>query len=445
MNPPDKVPKWKDHRTHLDQISSAALAAVNPEQIVRSCLSVKDDKLLIFDSSFDLHPSSKIYVVGAGKAGYGMASALQDVFGDRITAGVVAIPQHPAESTRRIEFITGGHPTPTEGSIEAGKRIAALLENTKEGDLVIVLISGGGSALLEYPEEGIQLTDLIVMNNLLLRSGAPIHEINTIRRQLSKIKGGGLARMAVPAKVITLILSDVVGDPLSDIASGPTVPDRTSVVDAPSILDKYRLTESTPEAILSFFRNRADLRVERAEKIQALAEIFLVGNNRIAADAAKATASEIGFQATVVTTTMQGEAANVGKVIAALLVSVRDTNLRRNKPACLIFGGETTVTVHGKGLGGRNQETALAAALELSGIDRIVLMTLATDGVDGPTPAAGAIATGETIAIAKEMGLEPAEFLADNDSYTFFNKLEDTIITGVTGTNVNDLVLGLIY
>jgi hydroxypyruvate reductase len=241
MNPPDKVPKWKDHRTHLDQISSAALAAVNPEQIVRSCLSVKDDKLLIFDSSFDLHPSSKIYVVGAGKAGYGMASALQDVFGDRITAGVVAIPQHPAESTRRIEFITGGHPTPTEGSIEAGKRIAALLENTKEGDLVIVLISGGGSALLEYPEEGIQLTDLIVMNNLLLRSGAPIHEINTIRRQLSKIKGGGLARMAVPAKVITLILSDVVGDPLSDIASGPTVPDRTSVVDA---LFWWAITES---------------------------------------------------------------------------------------------------------------------------------------------------------------------------------------------------------
>jgi hydroxypyruvate reductase len=445
MNRSAEAPNWKDSRLHLDQISKAALAAVNPEHIVRSCLSVKGDSLHVFDSAFPLRPASKVFVVGAGKAGYGMAKAVGEVLGDRITAGVVAIPMHLEDPTDRIEFITGGHPVPTEGSIQAGKKTAALLDNTQDEDLVIVLISGGGSALLEYPEDGIHLPDLITMNNLLLRSGAPIDEINTIRRQLSKIKGGGLVRMAAPAYSISLILSDVVGDPLNDIASGPTVQDQTSAEDALSILDKYQLTERTPEAILSSLQKKAGGGLDREEKIPGLAEIFLVGNSQIAADAAKVAAADLGFQAIVVTTTMQGEAAKVGRVIAALLQCVRDTTNEDTKPTCLILGGETTVTVQGKGLGGRNQETALAAALELSHTDRLALMTLATDGVDGPTPAAGAIVTGETISKAQENGLDAAEFLANNDSHIFFDELEDTIITGPTGTNVNDLVFGLVY
>ncbi len=438
-------PEWIDHRRHLDQLQNAALSAVNPQQIVKSSLSLKGDSLLIYDTAFSLNPSNKIIVIGAGKAGIPMARGVEHVLGDRITDGLVAVPMLVENSINRIEFIVGGHPLPDEGSIEAGNKLNALLDNTHHKDLVIVLISGGGSALLEQPEEGVTLSDLQVMNDLLIRNGVPIQEINTVRRQLSRIKGGGLAKMAAPAKTIALILSDVVGDSLNDVASGPTIQDQASALEALNILDKYHLTGMVPEEIISALKLNLERDNHLLKEFPESVWNFLIGNNKIAAEAAKRAALDLGFQTYVVTTIMRGEAREAGRVVAALVKCIRDTAPVALKPICLILGGETTVTVRGNGVGGRNQELALAASIELEGIDKLAMMTLATDGVDGPTSSAGALVTGETLRRARKKGLHAQKFLENNDSHVFFTQLGDTISTGPTGTNVNDLVFGLVY
>jgi hydroxypyruvate reductase len=439
------TPKWKDFHRHLYKIREAALAAVDPGRCVRSCISLRGDIIDVLDSTYPLHPAGRIFVVGAGKAGYGMALSAQEVLGDRLTAGVVAIPVMREGTSGRIEFIVGADPIPTGGSIHAGKRIESLLKTVSDSDFVIMLISGGGSALLEYPEEGISLRHLHVVNELFLRSGAPINDINAIRRQISRIKGGGLGRMAMPAKSIALILSDVVGDPLIDIASGPTVQDQTSAKDALSILNKYRLIDLVPKEVIDFLEDKvvesSDLYEPRVEFVQN----FVIGNNRTAAQAAATMAKNIGFKAFIVSTAMQGEAKRVGTVVGALLKCARHASAEKNDPTCLIFGGETTVTVQGEGVGGRNQEMALAAALELDRTERVAMMAMATDGVDGPTPAAGAIVTGDTIVRAQKLGIEATQYLRNNDSHSFFTKLGNTIGTGPTGTNVNDLAICLVY
>ncbi len=279
-------PEWIDHRRHLDQLQNAALSAVDPQQIVKSSLSLRGDSLIIYDTAFPLNPSNKIIVIGAGKAGIPMARGVEHVLGDRITDGLVAVPMLVENSINRIEFIVGGHPLPDEGSIEAGNKLNALLENTHHKDLVIVLISGGGSALLEQPEEGVTLSDLQVMNDLLIRNGVPIQEINTVRRQLSRIKGGGLAKMAAPAKTIALILSDVVGDSLNDVASGPTIQEQASALEALNILDKYHLSGMVPEEIISVLKLNLERDNHLLKEFPDLVWNFLIGNNKIAADAA---------------------------------------------------------------------------------------------------------------------------------------------------------------
>jgi len=438
-------PSWKDHRAHLEQISHAALSAVDPSAAIHRYLSLDGNRLSIGGNEFTLSPKGKIYVVGAGKASAAMGVAVEQILKHKITKGILAVPDPPTAHSQKIDHIIGGHPLPTENSIQAGQRIADLMEITTSEDIVIVLISGGGSALLDLPETDISLSDLQAINNLLLRSGATIHDINIIRRQLSRLKGGGLVRLANPALTVGLILSDVVGDSLADIASGLTVEDPTSATEALAILEKYELSLKVPKSIVELLRKKRHGSRSSDPISQNHVWNFLIGNNETAAQSAKAKAQDLGFQTYLVSTSMQGEAAEVGRVIAAMLTCIYESRAGQSIPICVIFGGETTVTVDGSGIGGRNQELALSVALELAGNDGIALMTLATDGVDGPTSAAGAIVTGETLAQSRKIGLRARELLADNDSHTFFQTIGDTVILGPTGTNVNDLVIGLIY
>lgn len=438
-------PSWKDHRVHLEQISRAAISAVDPSAAIHVSLSLDGNLLSIGGSEFTLSPKGKIYVVGAGKASAAMGVAVEQILKHKIAKGIIAVPDPPTAQSQKVDYLIGGHPLPTENSIQAGQRIAELMEITTSEDIVIMLISGGGSALLDLPETGISITDLQAINNLLLRSGATIHDINIIRRQLSRLKGGGLARLANPALTVGLILSDVVGDSLADIASGLTVEDPTSAKDALAILEKYGLCLKVPRSVMELLRKKSHGSRSSDPINQDRVWNFLIGNNETAAQSGKAKAQDLGFQTYLVTTSMQGEAADVGRVIAAMLTCIYESRPGQSTPNCVLFGGETTVTVDGSGIGGRNQELALSVALELAGIDGIALMTLATDGVDGPTSAAGAIVTGETLAHSQKIGLCARELLEDNDSHTFFRAIGDTVDLGPTGTNVNDLVIGLIY
>jgi hydroxypyruvate reductase len=304
----------------------------------------------------------------------------------------------------------------------------------EEEDTLVCLISGGGSALVTAPY--VPLEDLQTLTSLLLSSGAPIDEINTLRRQLDRVKGGGLAR-GTRAKIISLILSDVIGNSLEAIASGPTVPDPTTKVDAIAILKKYNLEEKVPGSILDILLSVPSLALTSSGRaINARVQNIIVGDNKLAAQAALKQAEQEGFQAEILTNELQGEARDAGRDVAQRL---RAESVNRTRPFCLIVGGETTVTIRGYGKGGRNQELALGAVEELRGVENVMLITLATDGDDGPTDAAGAVVTGESAQRAAAQGLDAVDHLSRNDSYRFFEKLGDLLKTGPTGTNVNDL------
>jgi hydroxypyruvate reductase len=318
-----------------------------------------------------------------------------------------------------------------------------LLRTAGARDLVITVISGGGSALVDLPAENIDLAQLRELTDGLLRSGATINEMNAVRKHLSLVKGGGLARIASPARVVSLILSDVVGNPLDVIASGPTVPDTTTFRDAWRVLERYGLADSVPRPIAN--RLRAGMRGEVPETPKEGDPIFdrvqnvVVASNDLAAEAATARARELGFNSLLLSTFVEGEAREVGKLFAAIARELAAFGRPCPRPACIVAGGETTVTVRGGGKGGRNQELALSAAIKIAGVDDVMIVAAATDGSDGPTDAAGAIADGSTVARATDAGLDPADYLARNDSYSFFERLGDLIKTGPTNTNVNDL------
>jgi hydroxypyruvate reductase len=365
---------------------------------------------------------------------------------------VIAVPQLPTSAAERITFIEGGHPTPTEGTLLAGRAIADLLAQATARDLVVALISGGGSALLELPVEGLALADLRITNQQLLLSGAAVHEINVVRQRLSQLKGGGLARLAYPARVLGLILSDVVGNPLGLVASGPTVPATASPQAALAVVEKYHLRSALPSAVLRRLEGVSSSATRAADTSSAAASVDnrLIASNRLAGEAAAAAARELGFVAALIADDWQGEAREAGERFARLVSQKARGQGEGGRgaggwPACLIVGGETTVTVRGAGRGGRNQEAALAAALVIDGLPNVVISTFATDGVDGPTDAAGAIVTGDTLARARALGLDPQKHLDDNDSYSFFAALSNLVVTGPTGTNVNDLMFGLVY
>ena len=429
------MPLYQDHRSHLNTIIHAALEAADPAKAARKYFSQED-----------VCDAKRVFIVGAGKAGVAMSEAALEIVGEKFAGGVVSVPQ-----TRRVlstplrygtlretlRVFTGGHPKPNEGSIEAGKAIAELLKNTREEDVVIAVISGGGSALLELPLEGMTLDDLRELTEIMLKSGAPIQEFNCVRKHLSQIKGGGLARMASPAKVISLILSDVIGDPLDVIASGPTVGDSTTVEDAREILRR----RNAPKKFESMLHET----LKPNDKVFARVENRLVGTNRLAREAAARAARELGFEAVLSERVIEGEAKECAREVVEEIREIKE--IGEIKERALIYGGESTVTVRGNGIGGRNQEFALSAAIEMKGWEqeKVVVASFGTDGVDGMTASAGAFATSETMSLAVQKKLDPFTLLENNDSHTFFKAIDQLINTGATGTNVNDVVIALIY
>jgi glycerate 2-kinase len=448
------------NRERAWQIMHTALNAVEPGAAIRRHLRLVANHLTIMDPqdgeyTYALDDFDRVLVVGGGKAGAPMAAAVADILGKRLTDGVVVVKHGytlaDSATTSPIKVLEAGHPVPDQAGLHGTERIADLLRGATSRDLVLCLISGGGSALMTLPVSGVSLADLQVLTQALLGCGATINEINTIRKHISQLKGGQLAQLTSPAKVVSLILSDVVGDPLEVIASGPTVPDPTTFDDAWSILVRYGLVEDVPISIINHLTAGREGAIPDTPKpgdpIFDCVQNVIIGSNRLAAYAATEEAQRLGFDSILLTTFLEGEAREVGRVIAGLAKGLVHGEIMHpagrplSRPACLVLGGETTVTLHGDGKGGRNQEMALAAALSLAGWENVLITCLATDGTDGPTDAAGAFADGATISRAVHLGLDAKAYLARNDTYHFFQKLDDLIVTGPTKTNVNDLIL----
>ena len=430
-------------RTLALESLEAALIAADPIQIIKSKLSLKNSTLHVNGYSLNLTKFKNIYVVGGGKATGAMAYALEQVLGKRITKGLVNVPHGTKSKTATIELHRASHPVPDESGAEGTRCMLEIVEQAGQSDLVICLISGGGSSLMPLSRGNISINDKKEITNALLKCGATINEFNTVRKHISDFKGGWLAKKAYPATILNLILSDVVGDPLDFIASGPTVPDSTTFGDAVTVLEKYKLWDRTPASIRKVLSDGEKGLIPETPKAgdEAFkkAHNVVVGNNRLASLAACEHSKLRGLNSLLLTAILEGEARQVGTVLATIAREVVSSGNPVKKPACIVAGGETTVTVTGKGRGGRNQEIALAAAMKLGDMDGVVIASLTTDGVDGPTDAAGAIVDGKTLARASRKGLVPERFLADNDSYNFLSKLGDLVLTGPTGTNVNDV------
>ncbi len=386
----------------------------------------------------------RIFVIGAGKASATMARAAERVLGRRIAAGLVNTKYGHVAKLRRVELHECGHPVPDERGVEGARRIAAIAESAGADDLVICLVSGGASALLPLPADPVTLTEKQETTRLLLACGANIHEINAVRKHISSIKGGQLARLAAPAAVESLLLSDVIGDDLDVIGSGPTAPDASTFARALEILDRYGIREKAPESVRERLERGAAGDIPETPKpgdpVFRRTRNRVIGSNRLAVDAAAARARELGYRSLVLSTFIEGETRDVARMHAAIAREIVATGRPVRRPACIISGGETTVTLRGDGKGGRNQEFVLAAAIDIAGLEGVVVLSAGTDGTDGPTDAAGAIADGRTL----ERNPCAAEFLARNDAYHYFEPLGDLVLTGPTGTNVMDVRIVLV-
>ena len=434
-------------RRHAVQIFGAAVAAADPAAALHRALRLEGSRVFVDGRPYDL-AAGRVLVVGAGKGSARMAAAAESVLGDRISGGSVTTKYGYVEPLRRIALVEAGHPLPDAAGQRGAQRIAEFVDHATADDLVIVLISGGGSALMPLPVEGITLDEKLATTDLLLRSGATITEVNTVRKHISSIKGGRLARLAAPARLVTLILSDVLGNPLDAIASGPTVPDPTTFADALAIVDRFGLRGRLPTAVRWHLERGAAGEVAETPKpgdaVFARAQTVVVGDIALAAGAAVERAEALGYHARIGATDVQGEAREVGANFGGVMRDLRRADPPGPMPVCLVMGGETTVTVRGSGKGGRNQELALGAAATLDGLPQALVAAFGTDGTDGPTDAAGAVVDGTTFARARTNGLNPQAALDANDAYRFFDALDDLIVTGPTNTNVNDLWLGLV-
>lgn len=405
------------HDARIQRIVCAALDAVDPYRAVQEHLP---------------NLEGRVFGLAIGKAAIPMMDALAE---RTPLSGGLAVTKYASSSSRSLyTVIEGGHPIPDARSVHAGERVLEFVSSLNENDTLVCLISGGGSALVTAPS--VPLDDLQTLTSLLLSSGARIDEINILRRQLDRIKGGGLAR-ATKAKIVSLILSDVIGNPLETIASGPTVPDPTTREDAIAVLKKYDLENHVPAFVIKTLESGSLLPKIQQQAVGLQSENIIIGDNKLAAQAAAKQANEEGFYAEILTNELQGEASAVGGMLARKL---RAEVSKRVRPFCFIAGGETTVRVRGEGKGGRNQELALSAVRELSGLENCMLIALATDGDDGPTDAAGAVVTGESAQRATMLGLDAPGSLSRNDAYPFFAALGDLLKPGPTGTNVNDLI-----
>ncbi len=427
-------------------IFRAALAAADPSAAILRHVRVRDGVLLAGSVRYTLRGIRKIHVVGAGKAGAAMAQAIERLKlpAAQRGASLVNVKYGHLAKLRWIELNECGHPVTDERGVRGAERSAELATAAGADDLIICLISGGASALLPLPAPPVTLEEKQAVTRLLLASGATIHEINAVRKHISRIKGGQLARMAYPARVLALILSDVIGDDLDVIGSGMTAPDASTFATAKAVLEKYAILDRAPAHVRERLEAgaRGEIRETPKRDDPAFARVrnLIVGSNRLAVDAAAAHARQLGFRTMVLSTQIEGETREIARMHAAIAKEIALYGRPLGRPACLISGGETTVTLRGKGLGGRNQEFALAAALDIAGMKAIVVLSGGTDGTDGPTDAAGAIADGYTLA----RGPDAEQYLAANDSYHYFEKLGDLLITGPTNTNVMDVHIVLV-
>ena len=424
-----------DSRVLLKAIFNQALTVVDPYRLLTE--HAEQIRTAYREGGY-----KRLIISGFGKASSLMAIALEKSLGDMIEAGVVITKYgHAATRPAKIEIFESGHPIPDENGWLATTKIIAQLEGADEQTLAACLISGGGSALLVSPCNGISLNDKQRVTDYLLKAGADINELNAVRKHLSKVKGGRLAGIAWPAGVLSLIVSDVIGDRLDVIASGTTAPDPTTFADGLSVFDKYRLKKEVPGAVLKMFEQGAKGEIpetpKAGDKIFDKVANIVIGNSSKALQAAKNKAETLGLTSMIIANDITGEAGVAGRWLAERARTIQASH--PTGPVCLISGGETTVTVSGQGKGGRNMELALAFALEIEGQNGITLLSAGTDGTDGPTEAAGAIVDGQTIKSARKKGLHPEKFLRDNDSYTFFEQSGDLLITGPTGTNVMDI------
>lgn len=432
-----------DNKKIVSEIFYAALKAVDPYA------SVETHTGRIF-STYQKGNYKKLFVTGFGKAACPMSKAIEDHIKDLIDTGIVitkykhcSIPFIPD----KIEVHEAGHPVPDINGLKGAENIIKLLQNSDEKTLLICLISGGGSALLVCPFEGVSLVDKQRITESLLKAGANIQELNTVRKHISRVKGGRIAELAHPSKVISLIISDVIGDRLDIIASGPTAPDPTTYNDALRILEQYDLIDTSPSSVIEVLKKGKNGLIPETPKerspIFERVDNIIIGSNKNALKAAKTKAEKLGFYAEVLSSEISGEAIGAGKLLAQKAKETKNSK-SINRPICLISGGETTVTVKGNGLGGRNMELALSLAMDIEGVGGVTFLSAGTDGTDGPTDAAGAIVDGHTILKAKSIGLDPDEYLRNNDSYNFFKILDGLFITGPTGTNVMDIQIMVI-
>ena len=435
-------------RADAESIFYAGVEAVDPARAVERHMEKEGTFLRIGVKRYQLSRFNRIFVIGVGKAGFPMARATEKILGDRVTEGIVVVKYGYGGNLARIKVVESSHPIPDEAGIRATQQVVSLLKKTDEGDLVIFLISGGGSALLPAPVGGVSLEEKQKVTQLLLDCGASIEEINAIRKHLSLMKGGQLARLAYPAHLQSLILSDVVGDRLDTIASGPTVPDQTTFKECQEIVRRYRLESSLPQPVITYLRKGLEGSVPETPKpgdpVFGTVDNLIIGSNILALRAARTKAKQLGYSPLILSSLIQGDTTEVANVHAAVAREIISSGNPIEAPACVLSGGETTVRIKGEGLGGRNQEFTLAACIAIRGMDKVLILSAGTDGTDGPTDAAGAFASGSTCEMAERKGIFARQFLEQNDSYTFFKRVGGLLITGPTNTNVMDLRILLV-
>lgn len=436
-------------RQILEEIFDSGLRAVDPEEAVMRHVRVTGNRLRVGERTYLLDSFDRIFVTGFGKGTAPMASALENILGDRLTEGWITVKYGHGLPLRKVRVMEAGHPVPDEAGLQAARFILDRLKECTEKDLVLCAFSGGGSALSPAPGAPLELSEKQKTTQLLLQCGATIFEINSLRKHLSECKGGQLARIAYPATVVSLFLSDVVGDPLDVIASGPTTPDPSTFKDCLEIVDRYRLADRLPPRVLRLLRDGADGLIGETPKpgddVFQNVQNLVIGSNRASLLAASQKAKELGFNTLILSSLIQGEAKDVAEVLTAIGKEIAVSGNPVAPPACILAGGEPTVSIRGDGKGGRNQELALAAAISLEDWPRIALLSAGTDGTDGPTDAAGAFADGSTCKDAQSKGIIARNSLSANDSYHFFESLGDLLITGPTRTNVMDVICLLVF
>lgn len=436
-------------RSHAMRILQACLEAADPERAVRHFLDIRGEVLTVRpDFQISLEEFDRVFVVGGGKASAPMAMAVEEILGDRLVDGVICVKYGHGLPLKRVEVLEGSHPLPDEAGQAATKRIIKMLASLGDRDLVISCISGGGSALLPSVPDGVTLEEKQELTGHLLAVGADIHEMNAVRKHLSISKGGNLMRVAYPAFVINLMLSDVVGDDPDTIASGPFVPDRTTYEDVLTILKKYGLLETVSGGILRRLQAGAEGKIpetpKEGDEIFKRVRNVIVGSNFLSLCAGEAVATELGYRPVLLSSSIEGDTFEAARFHGAIAQEIRTTGKPIAPPGCILSGGETTVVLTGKGQGGRNQHFALSLVRKAAQIRGSLFLSAGTDGTDGPTDAAGAIVDSDTLERALKLGMDPDAYFRNNDSYSFFQPLDDLIVTGPTRTNVMDVRVVLI-